>query len=72
MANDAQKTWTKTNVVKLLDAVEVLMTYAKSDADKVPAGRQMHVMPASFRQKVSALGVETAKRIAIIRAEEVV
>ena len=71
MANDAQKTWTKTNVVKLLDAAEVILGFAKADADRVPAGRQMHVMPASFRQKVRALVTETERRIAAIKAEEV-
>ncbi|MEE8138578.1 MAG: hypothetical protein V3T81_06885 [Thermoanaerobaculia bacterium] len=71
MANDAQKTWTKGNVLKLLDAVEVLLGYAEREVDRVPSGRQMHVMPASFRRKISALVTESAKRIAIIRAEEV-
>ncbi len=72
MANDAQKTFTKTQVLKMLDTVAVLLGYAEREADKRPAGRERPLMPSSFRRKVSALVTESEKRIAIIRVEEVV
>ena len=71
MANDAQKTFYRTRVVKLLETAGVILALAEEQADHKPAGRARPILPAGWRNRVGALVIDFEKRKAIILADEV-
>ena len=71
MANDAQKTFRRTRIVKLLDGAEALLEVAREEANHTQSGRQRPLMPAGFRQRIGGLIVEFDKRKRAILAEDV-
>ncbi len=72
MANDAQRTYRKTEMLKVLDAVEVILGQVEIMGDKPQSSQHTRpMMPATFRRRVSGLVTEVDKRVALIRAEDV-
>lgn len=72
MANDAQKTYRKTEILKVLDAVEVILGQVEVMANKPQTSQHTRpLMPAAFRRRVSGLVTEVNKRALAIKAEEV-
>ncbi len=72
MATDGQKSFRRTEMLKVLDAVEVILGQVEMMAVKPQTSQHTRpLMPAGFRRKVSALVTETNKRITAIKAEEV-
>ncbi len=63
----------KTEMLKVLDAVEVILGQVEMMADKPQTGQHTRpMMPRAFRRRVGGLVTEFHKRVALIRVEEVV